>query len=568
MPDKRPLKVVLYWHMHQPEYRDLGSGVYQLPWTYLHVIKDYVDMAAHLEAQPKAHAVVNFSPILLEQIDDYAQQIKACLEVRTPIKDPLLAALVQAVLPGEPEPRITLIKDCLRAHEERLIKRFPAYQRLAKIADWLQDNPAAVRYIDNQYLVDLLVWHHLAWIGETVRRSDSRIRRLIDKEAAYTLEDRWRLLEVIGELHETVIARYRALAEKGQIELSVTPYAHPIVPLLLDLKSAQQAMPEVALPRNEAYPGGLERSRWHIQQGLKTFEHYFGFRPQGCWPSEGSLSEDTLGLLSEFGFQWTASGGGVLRNSLKAVGLAADEGDCLYRPYRLPGAPVNCFFRDDGLSDLIGFTYSQWHGDDAVANLIHHLENIASSCRSHSDNVVSIILDGENAWEHYPENGYHFLQALYRELSAHPGFELTTYSRVLAEHPEVDELDRLVSGSWVYGTFSTWIGDQDKNRGWDMLVEAKRCFDQAMGSPRLSDEQRKQAQRQLAICEGSDWFWWFGDYNASESVSSFERLFRRNLTQLYEILGELPPGYLSEAFTYGKGAPDMGGTMRRGQESG
>lgn len=567
MPDRQPLKVVIYWHMHQPEYRDLGSGVYQLPWTYLHVIKDYVDMVAHLEAHPKAHAVVNFTPILLEQIDDYAQQIKACLEGRSSIKDPLLAALVQAVLPTEPEPRITLIKDCLRAHEERLIKRFPAYQRLANIADWLQDNTEAVKYIDNQYLVDLLVWHHLAWIGETVRRSDSHVRRLIDKETDFTLEDRWALLELIGEIHETVIGRYRALAEKGQIELSVTPYAHPIMPLLLDLNSAHQAMPEAALPSNEGYPGGLERSRWHIQQGLNIFERYFGFRPKGCWPSEGGISEDTLRLLSEFGFQWTASGGGVLQNSLKAVGLPADQSDCLYRPYRLRGTSVNCFFRDDGLSDLIGFSYSKWHGDDAVANLIHHLKNIAS-CRSSPNCVVSVILDGENAWEHYPENGYHFLQALYRELSIHPELELTTYSRVLAESPEVAELDRLVSGSWVHGTFSTWIGEQDKNRGWDMLVEAKVCFDQVMRGPRLADRQRKQAQCQLAICEGSDWFWWFGDYNAPDSVSDFEILFRRNLTLLYEILGETPPVYLSEAFTYGKGSPDMGGTMRRGQASG
>jgi alpha-amylase/alpha-mannosidase (GH57 family) len=552
--------------MHQPEYRDLSTGVYQLPWTYLHVIKDYVDMVTHLENNPRAHAVVNFAPILLEQIDDYARQIKACLEGQVTITDPLLAALVQPVLPTDSASRMDLILKCLRAHEERMIKRFPAYQRLAEIARWLQDSPDAVMYIDNQYLTDLLVWHHLAWMGETVRRTDMRIKKMLEKKSSYTLGERWGLLGIIGELISSVIKRYRALAEQGQIELSMTPYAHPIMPLLLELKSAQQAMPEATLPVSEDYPGGVERVRWHIQRGLKTFEHYFGFKPNGCWPSEGSISTATLGLLSDFGFQWAASGGAVLQNSLKAISEKTDNGDCLHRPYRVEGTDIKCFFRDDGLSDLIGFTYSHWHADDAVANLVHHIENIANSCHKHPNSVVSIILDGENAWEHYPENGHFFLQTLYRDLSNHPEIELTTYSQLLANSPPVQELERLVAGSWVYGSFSTWIGDKDKNRGWDMLVEAKCRFDEVLATGRLNTEQRKGAELQLAICEGSDWFWWFGDYNEAQSVSDFEGLFRRNLTRLYMILGETPPPYLSEVFTKGKGSPDMGGTMRRGQE--
>jgi alpha-amylase/alpha-mannosidase (GH57 family) len=553
--------------MHQPEYRDLSTGVYQLPWTYLHVIKDYVDMVTHLETHPQARVVVNFAPVLLEQIDDYARQIKACLEGRADITDPLLAALVQPLLPADSESRMALILACLRAHEERMIKRFPAYQRLAEIARWLQHDPDTVMYIDNQYLADLLVWHHLAWMGETVRRTDPRIKKLLEKQTSYTLGERWGLLGIIGELISSVIGRYRTLAEQGQIELSVTPYAHPIMPLLLELKSAQQAMPEATLPVNEEYPGGVERVQWHIHQGLKTFEHYFGFRPKGCWPSEGSISAATLRLLSGSGFQWAASGGAVLQNSLKAINEKTDKGDCLHLPYRLEGSDVKCFFRDDGLSDMIGFTYSHWHADDAVANLVHHLENIAVSCQKQPNSVVSIILDGENAWEHYPENGYFFLQTLYRDLSSHPEIELTTYSQLLAQSPPVQELTRLVAGSWVYGSFSTWIGDKDKNRGWDMLVEAKRCFDEVLDSGRLDAEQRNRAELQLAICEGSDWFWWFGDYNEAQSVSDFEGLFRRNLKQLYLMLGEIPPPYLSEVFTKGKGSPDMGGTMRRGQES-
>ncbi len=565
----QPLKVVLYWHMHQPEYRDLRSGEYQLPWTYLHTIKDYVDMVTHLEAIPQARVVINFVPILLQQIDEYKQQVKRFFADNTVIEDPLLAALVEPVLPTDLERRLTLTKSCLRSHEQHVIRRFPAYEALAKIGNSLNDAPNAIMDLDNQYLVDLLVWYHLAWMGETVRRSDFRIQQLIEKGKNYSLEDRYRVLEVIGGLLDTVLKRYRLLAERNQIELSVSPYAHPILPLLLDIKSAQEAMPEAVLPLCEEYSGGLERARWHVRKGIEVFEHFFGFAPRGCWPSEGSVSAGTLKLLAEAGFQWSASGAAVLRHSLQKTSAERFKAlsGCLHKPYRLQDTDINCFFRDDDLSDLIGFTYSNWHADDAVSNLVHHLENIAVSCQSESDSLVSIILDGENPWEHYPKNGFNFLETLYRKLSRHPRIELTTYSRYLSENRSTIELSELVAGSWVYGTFSTWISDKDKNLAWDMLADAKRCFDRIVSSGCLDAEQLSKAEHQLAVCEGSDWFWWFGDYNAADTVSEFELLFRRNLTNLYLLLGEQPPAYLSTTFTHGtSSAPPMTGTMRPAQE--
>ena len=560
------LKVVLYWHMHQPEYRDLRSGAYHLPWTYLHAIKDYVDMAAHLESVPEARAVVNFAPVLIEQIEDYARQVDAFLHNSQAITDPLLAALGEPALPGNPEQRISLIRACLRANEQHLIERFPPYARLATYSRWLLEHPDSLVYVSDQFLADLLVWYHLAWLGETVRREDARVRMLLDKGQVFSLHDRRELLGIIGELLRDILPRYRRLAERGQVELSVTPYAHPIMPLLLDIHSAREAMPEAPLPHLAEYPGGEERVRWHLEHGIRTFERCFGMRPRGCWPSEGSVSDATLRLLGEYGFHWTASGESVLRNSLKAAGMdAAGEGEqCIHKPYRLEGAQPVIFFRDDGLSDLIGFTYSGWHADDAVANLVGHLENIAAACRNEPNRMVSIILDGENAWEYYPENGYHFLQALYRRLASHPDLELTTYAECLRQHCAITTLPHIVAGSWVYGTFSTWIGEPDKNRGWDMLGDAKHRYDAVID--RLDGEHRQRAERQLAICEGSDWFWWFGDYNPAESVSDFEHLFRLHLSNLYQILGEEPPGYLSEVFTHGTGAPAMGGVMRSGKQ--
>ncbi|WP_246539886.1 glycoside hydrolase family 57 protein [sulfur-oxidizing endosymbiont of Gigantopelta aegis] len=575
------LKVVICWHMHQPEYRDLRKNEYQLPWTYLHVIKDYVDMVDHLENIPGARAVVNFTPTLLEQIEDYKEQIKDFLRHNTPLRDPLLASLTSEKLPSSPQFRLQLINDCLRANRERLIDRFPAYQKLANMSQWFIDNPDTVFYLHEQYLFDMLTWHHLAWIGETVKRNDPRIKRLLYKESDYTLNDRYLLLEVIGDIHNNIIDRYRRLAQTGQIELSVTPYAHPIMPLMLDINSAREAMPDVPLPEKTTYPGGKERVHWHIKQGLDIFKNHFGFKPVGCWPSEGAVSDETLKILAEYGFQWVATGGSVLNNSLSRADMLDDVYNHVgvHRAYTIDAAaadtqdasqtensPIQCFFRDDGLSDLIGFTYSKWHADDAVGNLVEHLETIVNYRDDQRGRVVSIILDGENAWEHYPENGYYFLTALYQRLAEHPDMELSTFADCVTSDVTPTKLPSLVAGSWVYGSFSTWIGDRAKNRGWDMLIQAKECFDSVVARRELDPGELARAEQQLAVCEGSDWFWWFGDYNPADSVSSFESLFRLNLSILYQYLGVLPPSYLTQVFTQGSGSPAGGGTMRPGKE--
>jgi alpha-amylase/alpha-mannosidase (GH57 family) len=565
MSDK-PLNVVLYWHMHQPEYRDLSRGEYYLPWTYLHVIKDYVDMAAHLEDNPSARAVVNFTPTLLEQIDDYAMQIEEFFLHGGSIRDPLLDALARPIMPASKEQRLNLIKQCLRANKERLIDRYDNYRRLAEFASWLDEHPDAIIYLHDQFLADLLCWFHLAWLGETVRRNRAEIQALIDKGFNFNSHDSQTLLRVIGELCRDVIGRYRRLAEKGQIELSMTPYAHPIMPLLLDIHSAREAMPDAPLPTEPHYPGGEQRVDWHIDKGLEVFEHHFGFRPTGCWPSEGSISEATIRQLGDKGFTWLASGDTVLHNSIKESGLNLGQ-HCIHMPYRYDDTSCYCFFRDDGLSDLIGFDYATWHADDAVANLIHHLENISEACDAEKDPLVSIILDGENAWEYYPENGYYFLPALYKALVENPKINLTTYSAYLEKQPGPIPLKHVVAGSWVYGTFSTWIGDPGKNRAWELLITAKQVCDEQLAKQQFSDEQREAILSQLAICEGSDWFWWFGDYNPAESVRDFDHLYRLQLTNLYHLMGLDPPNSLSEPISRGGGQPSAAGTMRRGQES-
>lgn len=562
MADNTRLKIVLCWHMHQPEYRDHRTDNVMQPWTYLRAIKDYTDMAAHLEMVDGARAVVNFTPILLEQLLFYIQQIENHLKYDRLLQDPLLAALARTNEDIH-QNLSALLQLCVTSQNRLYAQRYETYNALMKFAEHLLNNEKHVNYIHPGFMDDLLVWFHLGWFGETVQLHDPRLQRMINKAEHFSYEDRKQLLEIIGEQVAAVIPRYRRLAETGKIELAMSPYAHPIAPLLLDFASANEALPACTLPQNAGYPGGKQQLIQQINCGIEIFTQCFGQKPIGCWPAEGAISEETLKQLDEAGFLWAASGTGVLYNSLEACGQPSKTENAVHNSYQYNGLNMSCFFRDDGLSDLIGFSYATWHADDAVANLVHHLEQIYQHSSDRKNAIVSIIMDGENAWEHYPHNGYYFLQALYKRLSSHPQFLMTTFSECLSINKK--PLPKLVAGSWVYGNLNTWIGSPDKNRAWDMLVEAKQHFDQAMRSDDLSYRQKQEAQKQMAICEGSDWFWWPGEDNPDLSISSFDTLYRTHLTTLYHLIKVSPPGYLAQPYTHQKSRGDaaLGGLMRK-----
>jgi alpha-amylase/alpha-mannosidase (GH57 family) len=557
------LPVVLLWHMHQPQYRDALTGQYVLPWTYLHAIKDYTDMAAHLEGNPAARAVVNFSPVLLEQIEEISRRVGAHLRTGAPLPDPVLGLLGPDPVPTDPAERLDLLRACLRAQRKQMIERFGPYLELATIAETLA-TLERVTYASDQLIHDLAVWYHLAWLGETVRRSDPLVSSLTERGRGFTPEQRRQLLKLVGDLVSNIVPRYRRLSERGQIELSVTPYGHPIVPLLLDFKSARDAVPNMQLPEHSGYAGGAERAAWHVEEGIRVFTEAFGVRPAGCWPSEGAISRGTLELLDRYHFRWAATSTNVLRGCLEITDRQVAADPLAYnRPYQVPGTALNCFFRDDSLSDLIGFTYATWHGDDAAHNLVNEVAQLARKYAATPGHAVLIALDGENAWEHYPFNGYYFLRALYSLLASHPALELTTLSDCLARGIEPAPLQKVKAGSWVHGTLATWMGDPAKNRAWDLLCEAKLAFDRVMLTGSLDAASKAAAGRQLALCESSDWFWWFGDYNPADAVSQFDRLYRRQLVNLYRLLGLESPEALSQPISVGGGAAEHGGVMRR-----
>ena len=568
--------------MHQPDYRG-KNGDFLLPWTLLHVIKDYVDMVAHLERHPNIRCVVNFVPSLLDQIEDYDEQLQS-----GQYRDPLLKMLAAENLGHASQAeRRYLLHACFQSNNSTMLSPFPHYTRLKNIHSHLvcrheresEDGEVvqlcredtAISYLSGSYFSDLLTWYFLAWSGESERRRTPLLNDLILKGEGFEYADRMALLKWIAQTFSTLMPRYKALAEAGQIELSATPQAHPLAPLLLDFKAARESLPEATLPNSPEYPGGTDRLQAHIQAGIASHSKRFGSPPVGMWPAEGALSVASVREFDQAGAGWLGSGEGVLKASLAASGFTeADSTYASFYPWRLPNTNCLLFFRDDTLSDQVGFEYSKWHGDEAAQDFIGRLEQILQNWPHEAAPIVSVMLDGENAWEHYPYNGWHFFEAMYARIAEHPLIHTTTLADLQAEvnsthtsstKREARELPSLVAGSWVYGTLSTWVGDVAKNRAWDLLVDVKHAYDRHVHT--LEAPIRQQAEELLQDCESSDWFWWFGDYHPAASVSSFDKLFRNKLASLYLLLDQLPPAELDIPISRGNDQATHNGSMLR-----
>jgi alpha-amylase/alpha-mannosidase (GH57 family) len=531
------MRVVLLWHMHQPDYR--VAGQFRRPWVYLHALGGYTDMAARLEAEPCMRAVVNFTPVLLDQLDDYALRLQRWQRGREPIGDALLDALAARPPPGAI--RAGVVRHCLPVHRNRRTDRHRRYLDVVSAIEAM--DPAQV---PDALFDELLVWFHLGWLGDALTAEDHRAAMLLERDGHFAQDDRHALLGLVADAVANVIPRWRALAAQDRVELSTSPYYHPLCPLLIDFESARERAPGVALPPAR-YPGGTARLRWHLDAGLDRFEALIRRRPAGCWPPEAALSDATLRELARAGFRWTASS----RSVLEASG-SHDP----FRLFRHAESGIHCAFRDDGLSDRIGFEYQHWQPQDAVRDLVRNLETIAAG---DGRDLVLIALDGENPWEYYAEGGGRFLQGLYGALSAHPSLRAATMNDCLRELADrATPLPALRAGSWVHGELLTWVGHPEKNHAWEILIEAKRRFD--------STGRRDAAlEHRLGACEGSDWFWWPGAGNPGRAVAVFDDLFRARLAELYESLGLPPPAVLSRRFASGSAQPvPAGGTMRPG----
>ncbi|MBL8419088.1 MAG: glycoside hydrolase, partial [Dechloromonas sp.] len=509
---------------------------------------------SHLERHPGVRCTVNFVPVLLDQVEDYCEQFAT-----SQWRDPLLRIVAHPDSNAlEAADRAWLLDMAFRCHAPTMLEPFAPYRRLRDLLDFVKLQDAnSLAYLSGGYYTDLAVWFLLAWTGESLRRAGHVVPQLMAKGYGFDLADRESLLAELGAVLHGLIPRYRALGESGQVELSCTPDSHPLAPLLIDFKAARESWPECPLPSSPEYPGGHSRVTAHLEAARTSHERRFGSVPTGLWPAEGALSAPFLNQIAEAGFRWTASSHGVLRHS---AGSQATTTIPWQAPEGTPG-DITLFFRNERLSDLIGFEYAKWHGRDAAQHFMGELKTLRLPNWS---NLITVFLDGENAWEYYPYNAWYFFSDLYGALSDSQDIRTVTLSEAAAaQHDRRSRLPRLTAGSWVYGTLSTWLGNADKNRAWDMLCEVKMCADRALESERLSEDERSAVLQRLAVCESSDWFWWLGDYNSPQSVACFDNLFRENLNSLYRLLNLPVPGSLDHPISLGGGTPESGGTMRR-----
>lgn len=539
-----PLDVVFIWHMHQPYYKDTVQNEYVLPWTYLHAIKDYYDMPAIVEDTPGARAVFNLVPSLIEQLLDYAAGTAV---------DRFLVKGQQDPATMSDDDKVFLLENFFSANRQRMIEPHRRYLELLYMAGEGKPGSARdrIRHFSDQDLRDLQVCFFLAWTGEAARRRFPEFRRLLDKGEGYTAEDQALLFATQRRLLNEILPLYQRLHEQGRIELALSPYFHPILPLLCDTQLAREAMPRVTLPQERfRHP---EDATAQIRRGLAYFHEVLGITPHGMWPSEGSVSDEALSIIAECGLSWVASDEEVLARSLD--GGLGHHNERLYRPWRYTTGhgDLGIFFRDHRLSDLIGFSYSQWDPGRAVQDFCGRLRQIHQQIGSEG-RVIPVILDGENAWEFYSDNAYDFLSGLYTALDEAPDLRLTTCSEVLQRSDFEGRLHRIHPGSWINANYGIWIGHPEENLAWDLLHQARQAVSQhhpaaahilqACGSN--GDATARMLCTSLYAAEGSDWFWWFGDDHFSPHSDRFDHLFRQHLANVYRLLGLDPPSKLLE----------------------
>ena len=533
-----PTYLMLLWHMHQPFYKDLADDVYTMPWTRLHCLKDYYGMVAIMREFPAFHATFNIVPSLVLQIEDYARD-----KAHEPAYD-LAFKPVNSLTPSERE---TLLISAFQINFDNLLNRYPRFREL-----WEKSQKSGVataaKAFTPQEIVDLQVLSQVAWFDEIFLAGGPEVARLVKKERGYNESDKALVRKKEIEIFNVTLEEYRKVAERGQIEISTSPFYHPILPLLCDTAVAQESHPGVKLPhRRFRHP---EDARDQLRGALDLHERVFGRRPQGLWPSEGSVSDEVLRLAAEEGFIWAATDEGVLARS-KGLNLyrrgdgTLQGGEELYRPQALAtgGKPISLFFRDHQLSDLIGFVYSRMDPQAAAADL-HQRIKAAGRSTGQRPAVVSVILDGENAWEYFPGNGREFLKAFYRRIATDPDVRAVTASEAL-KVTEQGALTHIVPGSWINANYDVWIGADEDNRAWDLLSEARDFYAQRVSNPKIKPENRRLAQQELWVAEGSDWCWWYGPEHSTANDEDFDLLYRKHLSNIYHLLGGSPTDELA-----------------------
>ncbi len=539
---EKPLNIAFVWNQHQPYYKDTVKNEYIMPWVRLHGCKNYYQMVAILRDYPTIRATFNLTPALIDQIEDYlkGEAVDYYLLVMKPARN------------LNHREKGFLLQHYFDIHWDRIIALYPRYQQLLNKQGRKREPAALERVVDKfstQDYLDLQVWFNLVWIDLEIREKDPFLKELQEKGSNFTEEEKSTLLAKQWNILRKIMPEHKELQEKGQIEIITTPYYHPILPLLIDSNSALRVNPGMPLPQQFQYP---EDALAQTKKSIEQYKSYFGLKPYGVWPPEQAVSPEAIMQLVELGFSWTISDEEILAKSL-GIDIYRDEfghvtnPEVLYQPYRvnINGSEIAMIFRDHFLSDKIGFTYHHMSVHHAVDDMHHRLHKIRENLRGSTGNyLVTISLDGENAWEWYPNDRKDFLHLLYRRLSDDPLLNTVTVNSYLEANPPSQKLNYIFTGSWVHHNLARWIGTRNKNVMWDYLRKTREDFQKKVDAGE-SPEKIKKARESLFMAEGSDFPWWV-DSTSYYLAAPFEALFRKHLMNVYKVLEMEIPEYLKE----------------------
>jgi alpha-amylase/alpha-mannosidase (GH57 family) len=539
--------LVVLWHMHQPQYRDPEAGRYVLPWTRLHALKDYWGMVKVLQETPVFHATFNVVPSLGMQLEEYASG---------KFGEPWYALAFKKTDDLTRDDKTEILARAFQLNHERLLSRWPRFVELYEWSRPAGGAQALVTFTGRDWR-DLQVLSQLAWMDEVWLQKDDIVNRLANKGKDYTELEKAKLQAKQLELLGLVLPIYREAAQSGQIELSTTPFYHPILPLLCDSDIARIANPSTPLPRR-AYRHP-EDAREQLRRAREYHQRVFGTKPAGLWPSEGSVSDQTLSLAIEEGFEWFGTDEGVLGRTLNigffrdTTGIPANA-ERLYKPWRMQtaGNSIVGLFRDHQLSDLVGFVYSRMDPKLAAEDLHGKLRYVGERVQSADPLTICVFLDGENAWEYYPANGREFLRHFYRRIASDQDFRALTATEAIAAAKNIPTNGGIFPASWINANFDVWIGHSEDVAAWELLWDARQAYTRAVEARKRgrddapTDEALRTAFESLLAAEGSDWCWWYGPEHSTANDAEFDALYRKHLTAVYLALGQVAPPDLAK----------------------
>ena len=533
------MNVVILWHMHQPYYVNPLTKKAKMPWVRLHAAKGYLDMIDLVTANPEVRVTFNFTPVLVRQIQEL---------VSGEVEDEWETLSRKPAANLDDLDRRHLVENFFKINWDTLVRPVPRYAELLakRGASYTSDRVDAIaRSFSEQDFRDLQLLYNLQWCGFSAFRRYPALREIKARGRDFTEHDKLTVLDIHREILATVLGEYRAAQDRGQIELTTTPYFHPIMPLVYDTNIARRCQPGSPLPSQFTAPDDV---RAHLRLAQELHEKTFGRRARGLWPSEGSIAPEIIPLMAEAGIEYFGSDEGNLFKSLKHdlawVNKAADHLE-LFQGWRVQagGASVQALFRDRPLSDFIGFDAARNETSRAVDHLLEHLRNIATVAPT-GRGVTPLILDGENAWEAFPDGGETFLTSLYRALTTTPELRLRRMGDYFDEFPAQAEISYLHSGSWIRSDYDIWIGDPEENKAWEWLKETRHFLVERQKQGGIAPETLEKAWWEIYAAEGSDWFWWYGPDFTIDTDLLFDELFRTHLQNVYRLLGFEPPAHL------------------------